>query len=304
MVMSRSVLEGEPFRPRRRRAGRGCPWRASGRQSGPRFSSASRSYFRLSSTVSTSRQRPLVPLWMKVSAPPSQNTPPSGAALAAFAFIQSKLQCSRIAGQRSAGTSIAEEVGDPPDLAFHVGLEVGEVHEQHVRQMPDVPPRADVLPERPERMAVLVEPVVVVLSGPTPDGRQDRVADPAGRVVQRAVPRRVGVGVVVPHAPQHVAAVAGDVDVLGLRREHERVDRQVGLQEAPVGLRRDRRQLHLARRHPQVDPGRHLRDVDVRRRRRRSAGRRSAASRWCRTWRRCRSRCRRRGSRSRSTSSS
>ena len=68
-----------------------------------------------------------------------------------------------------------------------------------------------------------------------------------GRVVQRLVPRGVGVGVVVVHAPHHVAAVAADVEVLGLRREAQRIDRQVGLQEAAVGLRLDQRQLHRLR---------------------------------------------------------
>ena len=70
----------------------------------------------------------------------------------------------------------------------------------------------------------------------------------------------VRVGVVVVHAPHDVAAVAADVDVLRLRREDERVDRQMRLQEAPVRLRLDHRQLHLLRRHAQVEPGRHLGD--------------------------------------------
>ena len=53
------------------------------------------------------------------------------------------------------------------------------------------------------------------------------------------VPGLVGVDVVVVHAPHHVASVATDVDVFRLRREAERVDREVGLEEAPVGLRLD-----------------------------------------------------------------
>src|SRR3546814_20780715 len=66
--------------------------------------------------------------------------------------------------------------------------------------------------------------------------RLDRWPHPARRVVQRLVPEVIGIGMVVVHAPGDVAPVPADVDVLGLRREHERIDRQVRLQEAPVRL--------------------------------------------------------------------
>src|SRR3546814_11786483 len=68
---------------------------------------------------------------------------------------------------------------------------------------------------------------------------------PARRVVQRLVPEVIGIGMVVVHAPGDVAPVPADVDVLGLRREHERIDRQVRLQEAPVRLLLDLGELHL-----------------------------------------------------------
>ena len=55
---------------------------------------------------------------------------------------------------------------------------------------------------------------------------------------------------------QHVAAVAAHIDVFGPWREHQRVDRQVGLDEAPIGLRLQHVQLHRRRRHAQVQPRR------------------------------------------------
>src|SRR3546814_4462182 len=56
--------------------------------------------------------------------------------------------------------------------------------------------------------------------------RLDRRPHPARRVVQRLVPEVIGIGMVVVHAPGDVAPVPADVDVLGLRREHERIDRR------------------------------------------------------------------------------
>jgi hypothetical protein len=44
----------------------------------------------------------------------------------------------------------------------------------------------------------------------------------------------------VVEAPDHVAAVAPDVDVPGVGREHEGVHRQVGLDEPAVPLRLER----------------------------------------------------------------
>jgi hypothetical protein len=77
-----------------------------------------------------------------------------------------------------------EEGGDAPDLARQVRLELAEVHEQQVRQVPYLPPAPDVLPERPERVAVLLHPLEEVLA----DRRRrpaDRRADQARRVVER-----------------------------------------------------------------------------------------------------------------------
>ncbi len=144
----------------------------------------------------------------------------------------------------------------------HVGLEGVEVEQHDVRQVADGPPGPDVLPERPERMAVAVEPVEEVV----PHRRRwrlDRRTDPAGRLVQRLVPFGVRVDVVVVHAPHHVAAVAPDVEVFRLRREHERVHREMRLQEAAMRLRLDGGQLLRLRRHAQVEPRRHLRHLEI-----------------------------------------
>src|SRR5262245_59682177 len=56
-----------------------------------------------------------------------------------------------------------EEFRDAPQLPGHVALQVREVDEHHVRQLADLPPAADVLPERPEGMAVAVHPIAPVL---------------------------------------------------------------------------------------------------------------------------------------------
>src|SRR6185503_18845677 len=56
-----------------------------------------------------------------------------------------------------------EEARDATDLCRHVGLELREVQEHYVREPADLPPRAHVLPERPERVPVAIEPVEEVL---------------------------------------------------------------------------------------------------------------------------------------------
>ena len=56
-----------------------------------------------------SRQRPLVPLLMNTSAPPSKTAPPSGATCVAFAFIHAKLQCLTIAGKRASSIGMSRK---------------------------------------------------------------------------------------------------------------------------------------------------------------------------------------------------
>src|SRR3546814_9898793 len=79
------------------------------------------------------------------------------------------------------------------------------------------------------RSAVARQPVEEILSH-VAGRRLDRRPDAARRVVQRLVPAVIGIGMVVVHAPGNVASVPPDVDVAGLRREHERIDRQMRLQ--------------------------------------------------------------------------
>jgi hypothetical protein len=57
-----------------------------------------------------------------------------------------------------------EELGDAAHLSWHVAFQVGEVHEQDVREVAELPPGAHVLPGRPEEgVAVAVHPVAEVL---------------------------------------------------------------------------------------------------------------------------------------------
>src|SRR5580700_9264138 len=63
---------------------------------------------------------------------------------------------------------------------------------------------------------------------------------------------------VVVQAPQHVAAVATEIDVLSLGGEHECIDRQMSLDIAPICLSLECCQLHGLGRHSQVYPGRQV----------------------------------------------
>jgi len=150
-----------------------------------------------------------------------------------------------------------EERRDPPDLARQIALQIGEMQHEHIRQVPDLPPAPDILPERPEGVAVAVEPFTEILADV---GRRmrNRRPDTARRVVECAIPVVIGVGVMVIHAEDHVAPVAADIDVFGAGREHERVHGEMGLDEPAVFLRLNHRQLDLLRRYEKIEPGRHL----------------------------------------------
>ena len=67
----------------------------------------------------------------------------------------------------------------------------------------------------------------------------------------------------VVHAPHYVPAVPPNVKVLGLRREHERIERQMGLDEAAMGLGPDPVHHGLERWKHHVEPRRHFRDRQV-----------------------------------------
>src|SRR5919205_1018813 len=80
-----------------------------------------------------------------------------------------------------------EELSDATHLSRHILFEVSEVHEQDVRKVANLPPAANVLPERPEGMAVALQPLVEVL--PDVCGRRlDGWPDAPRRVVERLVP--------------------------------------------------------------------------------------------------------------------
>ena len=136
------------------------------------------------------------------------------------------------------------------------------MNELHVGQATNRPPTTDVFPEWPERVAFAIQPLSPVL----PDvarRRFDGWSDEPRSVVKRIVPGLVRAGMVVVQTPDHVTAVAADIEILGLGRELDRIDRQVRLEKAPVRLRFQERQFHLLGRHPQVDPRRHLGDGEV-----------------------------------------
>src|SRR5437762_7591011 len=132
----------------------------------------------MSAGVSTSRQRPLVTLLMNTSAPPSQMMPPSGVLFVAFAFIHAKLQCSTIVGNRLSSISMSRKAAMRRIWARQVAAQFLEMQQHQVRQFARRPPRCDMLPERPERMAVALHPVEEVLAD-RGRGLLDRRADPA-----------------------------------------------------------------------------------------------------------------------------
>src|ERR1700747_2693035 len=94
----------------------------------------------------------------------------------------------------------------------------------------DPPPAADIFPIGPEGPAVAVEPFAEI--GTHIGGRtRNRGADATGRFVERVEPDVFGVEMMVVHAPDDVAPVAPDVDIFGDRRDDERIDRQMRLEE-------------------------------------------------------------------------
>lgn len=107
-----------------------------------------------------------------------------------------------------------EKGGELADFTWHILLQIAEVEHVHVWQLTDRPPRPDVLPERPPRVSIAVDPFVVVL--------KDRVRrlsyrgphEPR-RLVQCGIPLVVGRSVVIVHAPRHVTTVTANVNIPG-----------------------------------------------------------------------------------------
>ncbi len=151
-----------------------------------------------------------------------------------------------------------EKARDALDLAAHVRFQIVEVDEQHVRQPAEVPPTLRVLPEPAEfeaREVVELEKMQVVVPHVA-----RRVRDPwtnAARHLVECVERFSGErSLVVVGTPDDVAGVAADVDILRPPREHERVDRQVRLDESTMLLRFELRHQRLEREDPHVEPRR------------------------------------------------
>ena len=80
-----------------------------------------------------------------------------------------------------------EELCDAAYLPRHILFQIREVYEQDVRKFANLPPGAHVLPERPEGVAVVLQPLAEVLVD-VAAGWLDGRPDAPGRVVQRFVP--------------------------------------------------------------------------------------------------------------------
>ena len=102
---------------------------------------------------------------MKTSAPPSQNAPPSGTLFVACLLhpvegaVFDDGAASAHRRPRCRGTPRCRRIS--PGMSR---FEFGEVHEHHVWEIANLPPGADVVPERPERIAVSFQPVMPILT--------------------------------------------------------------------------------------------------------------------------------------------
>jgi len=156
-----------------------------------------------------------------------------------------------------------EKTGDAAHFGRRVMLQVVEMHEQAIGQVPVLPPGAHIFPERPERMTVPVHPVAPIVAD-VGGRRRDRRADPARRIIEQVVPELIGIRMVIVHTPDHIPAVARDIDVFRFGRINQRIERQMRLDESAVRLRREHGQFDVLGRYAQVQPGRHLRDLQTR----------------------------------------
>lgn len=102
------------------------------------------------------RQRPLVPLWKKVSEPPFRIILVCGINSSPCFFISPNVQLGTIFGQASGRSLDFKKARDAPDTAFEVHQQIREVHMQDVRQVAIVPPGARMMQHRVERKAVVL----------------------------------------------------------------------------------------------------------------------------------------------------
>ena len=181
-----------------------------------------------------------MPLLMKISAPAVPECAAERHALGRVRLhpveASSARRCRPSATRRSRcrGTSAMRRIS--PGMSASASAKCTK---QHVRQRADRPPGPHVLPERPERMAVPRR---------ASRGSIARMSTGGGSI---GGPTRPGVSFSASY--QVALALAwwlymlqttsrpsrADVEVLRLRREDERVDRQVRLEEPPVRLRLD-----------------------------------------------------------------
>src|SRR5262249_40841476 len=113
------------------------------------------------------------------------------------------------------------------------------------------------VPKRPPGVAIAIQPlapVLVDIGRWRLEGWTSMILDGASVLVDLGLE----VHVVVVEAPDDVATIAANVDVAGLGRKHECVDRQMRLDETPVRLPGEQLQFHGFRDNPMVEPGRHL----------------------------------------------
>src|SRR6185369_11351362 len=103
-----------------------------------------------------------------------------------------------------------EEVREMSNLSGQVFFEIFKMKQENIGKAPNVPPRLNVLPKRPERITITVQPVVEINLDRS-WRRLDWWSNAVRRVVYRLVPLGIGVCMVVVQAPNDVTPVAADI---------------------------------------------------------------------------------------------
>ena len=148
-----------------------------------------------------------------------------------------------------------EELGNLAHLAVEISLEVIVMQEQHVGLVARLPPAADVAPEGPQLLAggLVVEKLLKEVAGVV--GRADEFGAVKGRTRGEEL---VELGVcgleVVVGAPDCVAAVATDKDVLDVGVPDHGIAWEMGLEASSVGLAFHHAQHRFTRDDTDIDP--------------------------------------------------
>src|SRR5690242_11829024 len=106
-----------------------------------------------------------------------------------------------------------EEARDSADLRLRIAFQIVEMDEQDVRPAPIGPPGPDIGPERPDGIPVAIQPIVKELAR-VGDGRLEWRTHASWSVVDEAQGVWSEMTVVIVPAPQCVAAVSPDVQIL------------------------------------------------------------------------------------------